>query len=100
MTHVRDIASEKAIGSRGDQGGARDPRSGHDQPRAAMLPPMVDHSPPSPAETFVGTGLDTWAGSPFVQARLGLLGKTVFLLSFGFFAIMNCVMILGAGTAV
>lgn len=65
-----------------------------------MLPPMVDHSAPSPGETFVGIGLDTWAGSPFVQMRLALLGKTVFLLSFGFFAIMNCVVILGAGTAV
>jgi eukaryotic-like serine/threonine-protein kinase len=56
-----------------------------------MMPPMV-------GETFIGAGLDTWAGSPFVQARLALLGKTVFLLSFGFFVIMNCVMIV-AGRA-
>ncbi|HKU44457.1 MAG TPA: serine/threonine-protein kinase [Polyangiales bacterium] len=51
-------------------------------------------------ETFIGAGLDTWAGSPFVQARLGLLGKTVFLLSFGFFAVINCVVIAGAGVGV
>jgi serine/threonine-protein kinase len=65
-----------------------------------MMPPMVDHSSPSHGETFIGAGLDTWAGSPFVQARLGLLGKTVFLLSFGFFAVMNCVVIVGAGVGV
>jgi serine/threonine protein kinase len=65
-----------------------------------MMPPMVDHNSPSHGETFVGAGFDTWAGSPFVQARLGLLGKTVFLLSFGFFAIMNCVVIVGAAAPV
>jgi eukaryotic-like serine/threonine-protein kinase len=58
---------------------------------------MVDQSSPSRGGTFVGIGLDTWTGSPFVQARLALLGKTVFLLSFGFFAITNCVVIIGGG---
>ena len=58
---------------------------------------MVDHSSPSHGETFIGAGLDTWAGSPFVQARLALLGKTVFLLSFGFFTVINCVVVAGAG---
>jgi serine/threonine-protein kinase len=62
-----------------------------------MTPTRIDHSSPSHGETFVGAGLDTWAGSPFVQARLALLGKTVFLLSFGFFVIMNCAVIAGAG---
>jgi eukaryotic-like serine/threonine-protein kinase len=61
---------------------------------------MVDHSAPAHGETFIGAGLDTWAGSPFVQARLALLGKTVFLLSFGFFALINCVMVVGAGVGV
>jgi eukaryotic-like serine/threonine-protein kinase len=65
-----------------------------------MMPSMFDHSSPSHGETFVGAGLDTWAGSPFVQARLALLGKTVFLLSFGFFTVMNCVVIAGAGIGV
>ena len=37
----------------------------------------------------VGAGLDTHAGPTFVQARLALLGKTVFLLSFGFFVAIN-----------
>jgi len=55
---------------------------------------------PSHRETFIGAGLDTWAGSPFVQARLALLGKTVFLLSFGFFAIINCVVIAVGGASV
>jgi serine/threonine-protein kinase len=62
-----------------------------------MMPPMADHSLRSHRETFIGAGLDTWAGSPFVQARLALLGKTVFLLSFGFFAIINCVVMVGGG---
>jgi eukaryotic-like serine/threonine-protein kinase len=61
---------------------------------------MVDHSSPARGETFIGGGLDTWAGSPFVQARLALLGKTVFLLSFGFFTVINCVVIVGAGFGV
>jgi eukaryotic-like serine/threonine-protein kinase len=37
----------------------------------------------------VGAGLDTHAGPTFVQDRLRLLGKTVFLLSFGFYVAIN-----------
>jgi serine/threonine-protein kinase len=37
----------------------------------------------------VGAGLDTHAGATFVQDRLRLLGKTVFLLSFGFYVAIN-----------
>jgi serine/threonine-protein kinase len=48
---------------------------------------------------LIGAGLDTWAGSPFVQDRLALLGKTVFLLSFGFFAVING-MLIASGVAV
>ena len=44
---------------------------------------------------LAGAGLDTWAGSQFVQERLALLGKTVFLLSFGFFVVINGVLIAG-----
>jgi serine/threonine-protein kinase len=44
---------------------------------------------------LIGAGLDTWAGSQFVQDRLSLLGKTVFLLSFGFFAVINGMLIAG-----
>jgi eukaryotic-like serine/threonine-protein kinase len=52
----------------------------------------------TPAETrIVGVGLDTWTGSPFLQARLALLGKTVFLLAFGFFTVINIVLIAGGG---
>ena len=64
------------------------------------MPPMVAHSSPAHGETFIGAGLDTWSGSPFVQTRLALLGKTVFLLSFGFFAVINCVMVVVAGIGV
>jgi eukaryotic-like serine/threonine-protein kinase len=36
-----------------------------------------------------GAGLDTYAGPSFVQERLRLLGKTVFLLAFGFYVVIN-----------
>jgi hypothetical protein len=61
-----------------------------------MMWPMVDRSPSHDA-MLIGAGFDTWAGSPFVQARLALLGKTVFLLAFGFFAVINSIMIVGGG---
>jgi serine/threonine protein kinase len=47
-----------------------------------------------------GTGFDTWAGSPFVQARLALLGKTVFLLAFGFFVVINGLLVAAGGVGV
>jgi hypothetical protein len=49
----------------------------------------------APRTRIVAAGFDTWARSPFVQARLALFGKTVFLLSFGFFVIMNLAFVLG-----
>jgi eukaryotic-like serine/threonine-protein kinase len=49
---------------------------------------------------IVGAGLDSWGGSGFVQARLALLGKTVFLLAFGFFTVMNGMLVFGGGTRV
>jgi serine/threonine protein kinase len=60
---------------------------------------MVDPGP-SHVRMFVGAGLDTWAGSPFVQERLALLGKTVFLLSFGFFVVINGMLIAGGGVGI
>jgi serine/threonine-protein kinase len=42
-------------------------------------------------------GFDTWGGSTFVQARLALLGKTVFLLAGGFFVVMNGLLLAGGG---
>jgi hypothetical protein len=62
--------------------------------------PMVGRSSPSPDTMFIGAGFDTWAGSPFVQARLALLGKTVFLLAFGFFAVINGMLIVGGGVGI
>jgi serine/threonine-protein kinase len=56
---------------------------------------------PSPRETLiVPAGSDTLGGSPFVQARLALLGKTVFLLAFGFLIVINAALLLGGGLAV
>jgi serine/threonine-protein kinase len=49
---------------------------------------------------LVGAALDSWSGSPFVQARLALLGKTVFLLAFGFFTVMNGLLLVGGGLGV
>jgi serine/threonine-protein kinase len=61
---------------------------------------MVDRRPQSHVSTLFGAGFDTWAGSPFVQMRLALLGKTVFLLAFGFFAVMNGMLIVGGGLGI
>jgi eukaryotic-like serine/threonine-protein kinase len=49
---------------------------------------------------LVGAGFDTFAGSAFVQARLALLGKTVFLLAGGFFTVINILLVAGGGFAV
>jgi hypothetical protein len=43
----------------------------------------------------VGAGLDTHAGATFVQDRLRMLGMTVFLLSFGFYVVINGLFIAG-----
>jgi hypothetical protein len=48
----------------------------------------------------IGAGFDTWGGSPFVQQRLALLGKTVFLLAGGFFTVINIVMLAGGGLGI
>jgi serine/threonine-protein kinase len=56
---------------------------------------MLDRAAPSQVRMLVGAGLDTCAGSQFVQERLALLGKTIFLLSFGFFVVINGVLVSG-----
>ncbi|HVR21536.1 MAG TPA: serine/threonine-protein kinase, partial [Polyangiaceae bacterium] len=61
---------------------------------------MAPRISPSASTMLVGAGFDTWAGSPFVQARLALLGKTVFLLAFGFFTVINLVFIASGGLAI
>jgi hypothetical protein len=45
------------------------------------------------ARSVVGGGLDSHVGAAFVQARLALLGKVVFLLSFGFYIVLNALWI-------
>ncbi len=62
---------------------------------------MVDRgSSSAPQRVLIGAGFDTSGGSPFVQARLALLGKTVFLLAFGFFALINGMLLAGGGLAI
>src|SRR5882757_3434680 len=61
---------------------------------------MAARGAPSQVRMIAGAGLDTWGGSPFVQERLALLGKTVFLLSFGFFLVINGMFIVGGGVGI
>jgi serine/threonine-protein kinase len=61
---------------------------------------MVDRSSSPHDAMFIGAGFDTWGGSPFVQSRLALLGKTVFMLAFGFFAVMNGLLLAGGGVRI
>jgi serine/threonine-protein kinase len=63
--------------------------------RSKALPHARSHD-----RAIAGTRFDTWAGSPFVQARLALLGKTVFLLAFGFFTVINGLLVAGGGLGV
>src|SRR5262245_31317904 len=66
---------------------------------AGMMRPMAERKSPSgPANVFCA-GIDAGAGNPFVQGRLALLGKVMFLVSFGFFAIMNGMLLVGGGVA-
>lgn len=60
----------------------------------------VARGTPASGRTFIGAGFDTFAGSSFVQSRLALLGKTVFLLAFGFFVVINGLLLAGGGLAI
>jgi eukaryotic-like serine/threonine-protein kinase len=54
------------------------------------LPRMpTDAPPPAARPPLACAGLDTSGGAAFVQQRLALLGKTVFVLSAGFYVIVN-----------
>jgi serine/threonine-protein kinase len=61
---------------------------------------MIDRDAPSHVSMHAGAGLDTFAGPAFVRERLALLGKTVFLLSFGFFVVINTMILAGGGFAI
>jgi eukaryotic-like serine/threonine-protein kinase len=58
---------------------------------------MVERSTSAHRSMLIGAGFDTWGGASLVQARLSMLGKTVFLLAFGFFAVINGFLIAGGG---
>ena len=61
-------------------------------------------SPMSPADSPTGTllerGLDTSNGLDFVRERLALVGKTLFLVSFGFYLFLLASMVLLGGASV
>jgi serine/threonine-protein kinase len=61
---------------------------------------MAERRSSSGAGKFICAGIDTGAGSPFVQARLALLARTVFSLSFCFLVLINTVFLVGGGLAV
>jgi serine/threonine-protein kinase len=61
---------------------------------------MTDPRSSAPNGMFFGAGFDTCGGSPFVQQRLALLGKTIFLLAGGFFAVTNSLLLAGGGLRV
>ena len=65
-----------------------------------MTNPLLEQRPPSRVTRLIGARVDTWTGSPFVQARLALLGKTVFLLAGAFFAVVNGMLLAGGGFGV
>ncbi len=61
------------------------------------MPPAADSTPSrSQVTDLLCRGLDTFGGAGFTQARLALLGKTVFLLSFAFYiALFGSLVFLG-----
>jgi serine/threonine protein kinase len=65
-----------------------------------MLRTMVESGSSSQGAMLIGAGFDTWGGSPFVQARLALLGKVVFCLSFGFFVVFNGLWLAAGGLSI
>jgi serine/threonine-protein kinase len=58
---------------------------------------MAERRSSSGPGKFVCAGIDAGAGSPFVQSRFALLGKVVFLLSFGFFFLINSLFLVVGG---
>src|SRR5918999_3441836 len=66
-----------------------------------MNPLRTSASPTRPAESRTGAvlerGLDTSNGLDFVRERLALVGKTLFLVSFGFYLFLLASMVLVGG---
>src|ERR671919_1191813 len=64
-------------------------------------PLRMPAAPASPAESGTGgvleRGLDTSNGLDFVRERLALVGKTLFLVSFGFYLFLIASMVLVGG---
>jgi hypothetical protein len=60
---------------------------------------MVGRSTSAHDAKVIGAAFDTGAGASFVQARLALLGKTVFLLALGFSVVMNGLLLAAGGLA-
>jgi eukaryotic-like serine/threonine-protein kinase len=60
----------------------------HEQTATISLRDNLKSPTPSETRALLDRGLDTSLGPGFVKERLALLGKTVFLLSFGFFVLL------------
>src|SRR5262245_5552917 len=69
--------------------GATRPGPTYDRPMGVSTEPTVPARPAARPAAGAGAGLDSYAGASFVQERLRLLGKTVFLLAFGFYVVIN-----------
>jgi len=59
--------------------------------------PIPNHPTASQPPTVLERGLDTSSGLDFVRKRLALQGKTLFLVSFGFYLFLLANMVLVGG---
>lgn len=69
----------------------------HEQAMTLSLTETELASPASVTRPLIARGLDTSGGSDFVRERLALLGKTIFLLSFGFYVLLTASMVVVGG---
>src|SRR5688572_10151166 len=70
----------------------------HERERQSRIPGELPATTTAPrTRSVLDRGLDTSGGLDFVRERLALLGKTVFLLSFGFYVFLLASMVLLGG---
>src|SRR6187551_2623875 len=61
------------------------------------IPAAPPQTTSSSTDTILERGLDTSNGLDFVRERLALVGKTLFLVSFGFYLFLLASMVLAGG---
>ena len=77
--------------------------AGHDDPQrheqATTIAPVETEAATLASATrpLIARGLDTSGGSDFVKERLALLGKAIFILSFGFYLLLTLSMVIVGG---